>query len=410
MVSKQDSGIFHSDMKIFTELLFADQLRGGDGTGIVYNNGKRLNILKAPIGSSDFVISPQYDRATSAIIKGSNFVIGHNRAATKGKIDQDSTHPFKHKHITLVHNGTLTYHKDLADVEVDSHAITISIAEIGLKETLKKISGAYALIWTDSNKKTLNIIRNSQRPLYVVETDFLFLFVSESKLAEWILDRNRHKITSIKEVPIHTLFQFEFDHWNKYETQKIDVYSGPLFLQQNKSTSITPYNEAPKTPTETSPKIGDKIVFSPSTVDTDGGIKLLGKLEDKKTKEVIDVRFWTNDINRANELVKETMLEGVISHIAYNPSKHSKYYILGKCNKLSNEANVVGKSSNGIYILESDMKKLITTCNCCRQKLDKTYIKDHISECDFDIKDSIVEYSCPDCTDWMHNRPYFKGY
>ena len=50
-------------------MLFADQLRGAHGTGIIYNQGNKIKTLKAPVASSDFVNDKAYDKAESEIFQ-----------------------------------------------------------------------------------------------------------------------------------------------------------------------------------------------------------------------------------------------------------------------------------------------------------------------------------------------------
>lgn len=180
VIAKGAKGLYPVDVKIFEQMLFADQLRGIDGTGVFYDTVKD-GVLhsKLPITGTEFLNHKDYPKLAADINRESSFVIGHNRAATKGSLTKENTHPFKEGGITLVHNGTLWTHKHLKDVEVDSHAITHSIADAGLDETLDKLHGAYTLVWHDDGNSTLNIIRNNQRPLAIIETKYAFYICSE---------------------------------------------------------------------------------------------------------------------------------------------------------------------------------------------------------------------------------------
>src|SRR5688500_5153933 len=189
VISKRKNGLFHSDIDIFTDLLFADQLRGAHGTGMFYDVDGVGHAFKGPMPSSSFLRSEKIGPVFNTVVQKSNFLIGHNRHATKGGVSFDSTHPFIEGETVLIHNGTLPSHKHIKDVEVDSHAICHSINEIGHIETLKKIDGAFALVWFDGNTKKLHFIRNTERPLHIVETDDLIVMSSEAGLVEWILKR-----------------------------------------------------------------------------------------------------------------------------------------------------------------------------------------------------------------------------
>lgn len=232
VITKTKNGFNAKENDAFAQLLYADQLRGIDGTGIFYNSNKKtkntIRTLKAPYKSSIFLASKEFDDARKVMFQESSFAIGHNRAATRGEKTHANTHPFREKHITLVHNGTLSSHKELHDdkeVEVDSHAICHSIANIGAKETLKKIDGAFALIWYDQTEKTLNFCRNWQRPLFIIESEWCFILVSELELGLWIAKRNDLKVVKQEEVAVKKLYKFALDDTSKFTTEDVDYYT-----------------------------------------------------------------------------------------------------------------------------------------------------------------------------------------
>lgn len=122
-------------------------------------------------------------------------IIGHGRLATKGKISAKNAHPFQHEHITLVHNGTLTSgisfeKKGETDIEVDSHALAVSMAEKGMMEALSDIKGAYAIIAHDAKEGCLWIARNHERPLYVYSNKDRHFIMSEDDYLLALVNRN----------------------------------------------------------------------------------------------------------------------------------------------------------------------------------------------------------------------------
>lgn len=232
IITKAKNGFNQKENDAFAQLLYADQLRGIDGTGIFYNSNKKtkntIRTLKAPYKSSIFLGSKEFAEAQKVMFQESSFAIGHNRAATRGEKTHANTHPFREKHITLVHNGTLSSHKELHDdksVEVDSHAICHSIANIGAKETLKKIDGAFALIWYDQNEKTLNFCRNWQRPLHIIECEWCFILVSELELGLWIAKRNDLKVVKQEEVEVKKLYKFSVEETKQFTKEDVEYYS-----------------------------------------------------------------------------------------------------------------------------------------------------------------------------------------
>jgi len=191
MISRKDFGFGFKDKAIFEQLLFSDTLRGVDSTGI-FGVNKYGNLLahKTAAPASNALRTATFQEFLGKIYTDYKIVMGHNRAATRGATTDENAHPFVEDNICLIHNGTLTSHKQLADKEVDSHAICHSLAVKGYEETFKNINGAFALIWYDADTKKLYMARNKERPLHMVMTDDTFYFASELKMLEWILHRN----------------------------------------------------------------------------------------------------------------------------------------------------------------------------------------------------------------------------
>jgi len=226
VITKGKNGFSQKEVEAFSQLLYIDQVRGRDGTGIIYNvkkNKAHVRTLKAAYKSSIFVETKEYKEAERTLFNESNFVIGHNRAATKGKINVDCTHPFREDHITLVHNGTLYEHNSLdKDAVNDSHAICSSMAKIGYKETLKKIDGAFALIWFDTKERSLFLCRNIQRPLSIVECTTCFIIASEPNMAQFVANRNSLKVIKTIEVEPKKVFKFNLEDMTKWEEEAVE--------------------------------------------------------------------------------------------------------------------------------------------------------------------------------------------
>ncbi len=411
IVSKQKNGFFNSDVKVFTEMLFADQLRGAHGTGIIYDQGNKIKTLKASVASSDFVNDIAYDKAESEIFQHARFVVGHNRAATIGNLTHQNTHPFRCGHITLVHNGTLTSHKELADTESDSMAICHSIAKIGFKETVKKIKGAFALIWYDEKQKTLNFTRNYQRPLYIVETKDLFCFVSEPKLAEWILDRNGQKVTKVTNTDVHTLYQFEAGDWTEYETEKyvVSTYSSSPPWHTHGYTPQTSPDTTPRSGSPSNSMIGRDVIFIPVEIDKNQPEKLIGEYEDTVSGEIIECKFWASSPKKAQELLeqgKNGYLRGYVSHTGWQPANKGEFFILRNV-YAPKILQLPAKEEKGTVTtfnekkltpqeVEQVSKKSCLYCN--------GVIGNLLSACEIWEDDGELSGLCPDCTDWSYRN------
>lgn len=199
-----------------TEALTCGVVRGHDSTGILAvkrNNPKEVFTYKKAVAGPDFVQLNKYEKFLSEI-PSYRFVVGHNRWATKGGVSSKTAHPFTNGNISLVHNGTLTWHENLNTKDkytVDSEAICAAFNENGARETIKKLNGAYALVWYDSDKEKMYMVRNKERPLYyaTVKDSDTIIFASEYGMLAWLGNRNGYKIKEIYDVEVDVLHEFD---------------------------------------------------------------------------------------------------------------------------------------------------------------------------------------------------------
>lgn len=162
-------------------------------------------------------------------------VFGHGRFPTIGETSIKNAHPFEHRHITLMHNGTIKNHEKLnekykKDFAVDSELICWMVSEIGIKETIKEIDGAYALIYFDSKEDAVNIVRNYERPLWIGKNSFndRAVFGSEKHYLKWA-DEKGPMINEIKEVPTNTLLTI------RKVGGKLDIQQSECYKHTNSS-------------------------------------------------------------------------------------------------------------------------------------------------------------------------------
>lgn len=164
--------ISQKEQTVFKRLLEIDTIRGPHSTGVLSVNHAGYPEVAKKVGTPwDLYEHKIFDD----VMKGSlNVLMGHNRWATKGKINSRNAHPFEHDHIIGAHNGTLRSQQlliDHKDFEVDSDNIFHSIAKVGVDETIKKTCGAFALTWYDAMTETMNFVRNDERPLWLCESE-----------------------------------------------------------------------------------------------------------------------------------------------------------------------------------------------------------------------------------------------
>lgn len=184
---------------IFRNLLYINQLRGQDSTGVVKITKRAVDYRKSILSSDSWLKAPanlKFIHDTGAI-----GFIGHCRSATVGIVSSDNAHPFKFDHVLGVMNGTIKKsYKHEKDYQTDSEAIFRTLNDEGLEETLKDIASrtsGYALVWIDNQKNTLNFIRNKDRPLAMTYIYGRSTIVWSSDVDHLKLVLKHHKIEPI---------------------------------------------------------------------------------------------------------------------------------------------------------------------------------------------------------------------
>ena len=222
LISKSKQGFYPLHSQMFEEMLLCDSVRGTDSTGVfgVLTN-TQVRLLKVASSAGVFVQNKKWTNFKEMMVREMRTVVGHNRAATKGLVINEHAHPFHKDNIILVHNGTLTNHKDIADTIVDSEAIAHGFAEKGYKETLKELQGAWALVWYDMTAKKLFMARNHERPLAITETSDYFGFASEGHMLGWITSREgRTKPDKIQLLKANVIYEISI---NPFDIQEIEL-------------------------------------------------------------------------------------------------------------------------------------------------------------------------------------------
>lgn len=200
-------------LDFFEQGLIANTIRGWHGTGamsVKQKSGEERVVKSGCDGFTYLTIKQAQELITE---KDLILLAGHNRYATKGEVNNHNSHPFRNKHITLMHNGVIRNAdvlKDSKSFKVDSEVAAVLIAEEGPLEALKKIKGAYAFVWYDNDTNLLNMVRNLERPLYVglSHTKNTMVYGSEVGMLTWLAERNHLNIEAFTLLPEHELWQF----------------------------------------------------------------------------------------------------------------------------------------------------------------------------------------------------------
>lgn len=188
-------GLTSVDEKVFKQLLQIDTLRGSHSTGVIIHDGIDTACFKKAVDGYTFVDSSIFTRAMSSCHP--TMLIGHNRYATAGKVNDANAHPFERGDTCLVHNGSLktgwrNYLQDSKYTDVDSEAVCYNVHHEGLKATVEKLNGAFMLVSFDKGTQELKLVRNKERPMHFAfhKTRDVVYLASEAEMLSLILNRN----------------------------------------------------------------------------------------------------------------------------------------------------------------------------------------------------------------------------
>lgn len=175
-------------VKAFKTMLVVDTIRGWDSTGVAcirtHSRGQGLPMVatyKRALAGPDFVQTRTLGALMDQFDKYGCAVIGHNRAATRGAVMDDTAHPFTHGDVTLVHNGSLFDHRQIGGgntFDVDSEAVCWAINQCdgdmeAVSALLNELDGAFALVWYNKKAHKLYFARNDERPLHIGDATFM---------------------------------------------------------------------------------------------------------------------------------------------------------------------------------------------------------------------------------------------
>jgi predicted glutamine amidotransferase len=218
---KTNKAFSYKDPEMLEDMMYLTALRGKDSTGIaLIGDPKGKPRTFKTVGGPDFLINHDtYNKIREFMEQKAIAAFGHGRFATVGSVTAKNAHPFTHEHITLVHNGTITYGVDeymkKVGTDNDSHGLCVSIAEQGLVKALSDVVGAYAIIAHDALEKKVYVVTNGERPLHCVDVFGKRLIMSESKAVEYIAARiGTKKEYESKYFPANQIYIYDLENFS----------------------------------------------------------------------------------------------------------------------------------------------------------------------------------------------------
>jgi predicted glutamine amidotransferase len=155
-----------------TRLAIMNSTRGMDSTGAAFlwkhKHKVKYKIVKQPGDIFEYLSTPEVRE--SYRIGNLSCIMGHDRYATLGKVNQVNAHPFHEGEYIGCHNGTIEKYrpkKEDEDHMTDSKLLFQNMRDLGDEHALKDADdGAYAVTYINIEKGTFNIARNFKRTLY----------------------------------------------------------------------------------------------------------------------------------------------------------------------------------------------------------------------------------------------------
>lgn len=163
--------------KLMKRLAIETETRGKDSSGFVALTENNYYFEKGPWPARDLADEDFFAEAIKE--KGVFYFLGHNRAASIGKINIENSHPFEGDRYFLVHNGTVPLAKVVAkEGGIKTEGTTDSEAILKIIESFKTLENAlkfikeiddYSLVLIDKQADTMYFMRDTYKPMFFVD-------------------------------------------------------------------------------------------------------------------------------------------------------------------------------------------------------------------------------------------------
>lgn len=222
----------------FEDLLAIDVIRGPHSTGVAAIEKKRVDLVKGKCLPHELIASEGYKRITEYKKFG---WMGHNRYATIGAVNGANAHPFKVGRITGMHNGTCMMYRfpDKYKKDTDSEMIMNILDKKDVDYLWENLSGAASLVWWNAEKKTLNFLRNKERPMWFLflPNDHGFFFASEAWMLRGVCNRNGIDYDpDLVSSDVNQHYEFKYDtnkRFISYQVTPRKEWVAPVAIHQN---------------------------------------------------------------------------------------------------------------------------------------------------------------------------------